>query len=155
MQTKINEGRKLLSARVLVAASTTPGAPVTLTINPQNEILQDFKICFQAAAGTVLIKDVGFRLKVGQKLIFPALGSNDSGVDFSGGAAGWSAIPSFDVLESGDLNLIMDGPPYDMTFEFYNADVTNGVYIFVWARVTPKVDLPAAPIAADAKELKK
>lgn len=147
-----NQFSKLLSGRAFVVKSTTPGAPVELSLNPQNEILQDFKILLQPS--TILVKDFGFRVLVNGKQFFPAVGSNEVGTEFTGNVSGWSSIPTGYTLESGELNFIMDGPPYDVDFQFYNADAVNDGYVFVWMRTQPKIDLPLAPIVEDAKEKK-
>lgn len=154
MQSKITQGSSLLNGRAFVLKSTTPGAPVELILNPQNEILQEFKIFM--GPSTIAAKDTGFKVFVNETQYFPAIGSNEvqsAGTDFTGARSGWASIPSAGVIfESGELNLILSGPPYEVKFQFYNADAANDYYAFVTLRATPKIDLPAAPIQADEKK---
>jgi hypothetical protein len=136
-----------ITGRAFVVKSTLPSAPVELVLNSQHPILKDFNI--QLSPTTILPKDFGFKILIAGLQIYPVIGSADVGAAFAGINAGWAAIPTNQIFYSDDLDYIVPGPPYDIKFQFYNADAANDGYVFIWARVCPKVDLTPLPVTDD------
>lgn len=137
---------KIITGRVLVTALTTAAAPVSIVLTSQHPILKDLKILLNVAGTAITPRQVGMRVFTGGSLIIPAMGSaEDSSGVFS---PGWSPLAPGLILDSGELNQQMPGSPYALNFQFYN-DSGDGTEVFIWARVSPKIELPAMPIEDD------
>lgn len=145
MKSLLNQQCKNISGRMKVAKAPAAGAITqnNITLSPDNPILLDMVIF--AAPSTISPKDMGIRISTGGRIIYPAFGSADDS-SFTGPAAGWGALPTSGNLSIDELNVVLEGPPYNVLIEAYNGDTATDGYVFVTARTTPKVDLPILPI---------
>lgn len=142
MQKLLNQTFQTVTGRVAVPAGTLISAPVSLTLSPQSPIFADFRLHMTGAT----LSEFGYIIRAGGVQIYPALGSN-GGAGFTDSPM-WTTTPPSLIFESGDLNLQIPGPGYDLEFLIYNKSATPAV-VFIAARVTSKIDLPELPIQRD------
>lgn len=142
MRQKLTNQYKVLTGRISIPANTTAAAPDVLTLTSQHPILTDLKILL--APGTIPAADVGLRILTQGQQFFPAMGSGED----SNFIPGWAGLAPGLIYDSGELNQQMPGAPYSLDLHFYNANAA-AVTVFVWARVSPKIELLAAPIEDD------
>lgn len=142
MQKLLNQVFHTVTGRVSIPAGTLISAPVSLILSPQNPILADLNIHMTGAT----LSEFGFVIRAGGRQIYPALGSN-GGAGFTDSPM-WASVAPDLYFESGDLNLQIPGPGYDLEFLIYNKSATPAV-VFIAARTTSKIDLPDMPIQKD------
>ena len=116
----------VLSFRALIPQATPADNPVKVTVNAMSRLLRKITIHFVsiAAAGTQhVFSDIGFRVKNRGVLLFPESGSKDQGYTLTSSEEGWIVCPvttpvEIDLMDGYELS----GPPYELTFEFYNTE---------------------------------
>lgn len=156
MNTKIFDGQKFtVAGRAKVLAGVTPTNPTRLTLNSQHPFLVDVKLIVYSA-GAISPADYGIKITASGQNLFPVTGSaeitsavNDITFADSGGFAGMP--PLNNMLDSGELNNQIAGPAYDLDIDFFNKSASD-IIVFIWVRVTPKIELPDVPIAETIKE---
>lgn len=142
MKNKLTNQYKVITGRISVPATTPAATPDSLVLTSQHPILTDLKILL--APGTILAQDVGMKIFSGGTQILPAMGSGED----SNFTPGWMGLAPGLILDLGELNQQLPGAPYALEFQFYNANAA-AAYVFIWARVSPKIELPAMPIEDD------
>jgi len=112
------------TGRFLIPTTTAPTAPVSIVLNPINPGLIRLQMYLIAATGTGHdFNTIGWRMKNNGVVLIPGDGSKDDGFTFSAGATNWAAIPAEAVRIDLDLTgLVLSGPPFNVTFEFYNEE---------------------------------
>ena len=140
------------SGRIKAVKAPAAGTPtiVNLSLTSNHEILLDMAVIC-SPLGTAL-QNVGVKIKNGSNTIYPAAGSNDDAASFPGNVNGYGVIIPFTPLVIQELNQILDGPPYQLDFEFYNLDTVNDVYFAVLARSAAKVELSVMPVTETKKQ---
>lgn len=111
----------VFSFRVSIPAATPANAPVEVKLTPQARAIQELVIW--STSTNMTIDKAGFRLlDYGSSKVFvPDSGSNDNNVIAASGESGWAPIPP-DTLRLAMHDQLVEGPPYKLTFQFYNKD---------------------------------
>ena len=145
MQKLLNERASVLSGRIIVTKATTAGIPTigTLRFRSNSEML--VQLILSVSPSTVAIQYYGVIVKNGQNKIYPASGSDDD-ISITGSNNGLGLINQYVPVDLDNINQILDGPPYDLEFEFYNFSIDLDLAFGVVARTTPKVDLLPEPV---------
>jgi len=145
MQKLLNERSSVLSGRIIVTKATTAGIPNIgiLRFRSNSEML--VQLILSVSPSTPGIQYYGVIVRNGQNKIYPASGSDDD-ASITGANNGLGMITQYQPLDLAELNQILDGPPYDLTFEFYNLSTDTDLVFGAVARTTPKVDLLPEPV---------
>lgn len=144
----MNQLTTITTARVSVAGSTQAATPYKVTLTAQNKILTALKIVFAIASNTVgQHVTSGFRISNGGRPVLPGFGSVDEVTNLP-----YCGVPSFgEFLNFDNLNIPLEGTPYQLEFEFYNSGAL-AVQYYIYATTSPLIELPPAPIVADVKK---
>lgn len=144
----MNELTTITTARVSVVTGVLSSAPQKLTLNLQNKILSALKVIYGSATNTVGgFTGSGFRVVNNGRVLIPGFGSVDEVTNTP-----YAGVPSFgEFLNFENLNVPLEGTPYNLDFEFYNTGGITAVY-YIYAITTPQIQLPPAPIVADQKK---
>ena len=145
MQKLLNERSSVLSGRIIVTKASAVGIPNvgTLTFNSNSEMLTE--LILSVSPSTVGIQLYGVNVYNGQNKIYPASGSADDST-ITGRNNGLGMITQYQPLTLDELNQVLDGPPFVLTFEFFNFSTDTDLNFGVVARTTPKVDLLPEPV---------
>lgn len=116
------------SFRVKVPTATAALSPVVIQLKPMARFIREMigPYCLTA---NLDISKTGWRLldRANSQRLIPDTGSEDNAIQVNPGEAGWAPLmPSAQKLSLDDQQL--QGPPYEINFQFYN---TTGADIFV------------------------
>jgi hypothetical protein len=142
MQDLLNKNSKIVTLRVSVPAQSVKVVIAT----SQLPILQDVQVFTHSdPTAPVSPAQTGYSIHSGGLPIYPATGSIDELTSTP------YASPSDYPINTGEINQVLQGSPYEVAVNFYNNHATEAVYYFMQLRFTSKVDLPVAPVTADKK----
>lgn len=114
------------SFRVLVPATTPAISPVSVTVNPISSGLIHLSMFVIAeAAALESFGTFGWRAKNNGVPLIPDNGSKDAGFTVNAQSEAWGGLPkSGSNIELDLFGMELNGPPYNLTFEFYNSSAT-------------------------------
>ncbi len=106
----------VVSFRVAVAAATKASAPAKVKLSPICPALLELQMWTTTTPAFITS---GFRMFGRDGMIIPDNGSNEAGITFLEGEAGWAPLPNTRLrVNLYDKNLA--GPPFDLTLHFYS-----------------------------------
>lgn len=110
----------VLTFRVNVPNATPALSPITLTLKPLARFVKKM-IGPWSNTTTLDMSKTGFRFldRGNSQFLIPDVGSNDNAIQANAGEAGWAPIMSAPT-EIDFLDQELQGPPYELNFQFYN-----------------------------------
>ena len=113
----------ILTFRADIPTATAAAAPVKINLNPPARAIHEIELYFLTASGaTHDVGKAGWRARNNGRLILPENGSDDDGFILGANEAGWAGMPYNDRVALNFHGYELSGPPYDLTFEFYNVE---------------------------------
>jgi len=136
-----------LSGRLKIPATTTPDAPNRFQLSPQAPNLEYIEITIPQAG---VLQDLGVRITEHGGALYPAMGSKGDS-NFGSGKDSYGAMPPSGLSLVLPFNRKLLGPPYTLTFEFYN-DGAGTVSVNIFAIVSAERIAGPATIPDGEKE---
>ena len=139
---------KITTVRFSIPTATNPESPVVVRASIPLPIIKSFQVSWNNATAQAANQILtGWRVSHGGGLLIPSQGYYDSLTN-----PGYAAFPYIGPPQIlSDVNIQVQGTPYDLIFEAYNTG-TGIAYAYFTIQSTPLIELPPAPVVVDAKK---